>query len=174
MNEKTISGLNQKMWYRFIKVIFIITFISFCGVCVWINFEQIYKYHTDYIVNCNYGNKNVFLALKDKQIFILGPFTHNGSSIPIEYGLPDDTKKELQSACGISQEDALAIGKISIQTNDVKKLYDLTSTKVANSNYQIAIIQSFLCILIIFIIYEIIKRLFYYIVLGSLRPKKTS
>ena len=162
---KTITELNDKAWYRLLKVIFILIIIFAASIAIYINYDAVGNYQTDFTVNCNYGHKSTFLAYKDKQIYIPSYYDYTYSLAK----LPDDTKVELQVACGISQEELFA--KMN-DTNDSKKLFELSETKIITDTYLSATVWSIISLLIIFVIAEILRRVFYYIVLGSLRPKK--
>lgn len=166
---KTTTELNNKIWYRLIKVIFIIAIVIASVLAIIINFDSVGNYQTDHQVSCNYGNKSTFLAYKDKEIYISSLEEYSRSLA----NLSDNTKEQLKSACEISEEemnaklDALFNGK-----DDGKKLYDITKTKIVTDTYLTATLWSLLSLIVIFIISEIIKRSFYYIVLGSIRPNK--
>ena len=98
METKTISYLNGKVWYRFLKVIFIVAFFI---VLLISNFS---------IIGGSYGNNGVLLGPPLDSLWILIPL--NG--------------------------------------------------------IELLIINN----LLILLIFEFIRRAFYYIVLGKLRPKK--
>lgn len=166
---KTTAELNNKIWYRLVKVIFILVVAIASVLGVIINFDEVGNYQTDYSVTCNYGNKSTFLAYKDKEIYISSYEDYSESLAK----LPDSTKEQLKSACEISKEEMTAkLDSYFNGTDDGKKIYDLTETKVVTDTYVTATLWSALTLLIIFIISEIIRRAFYYIVLGSIRPKK--
>ncbi len=168
-NKKTISYLNSKTWYRLLKVIFIFIFLITCLVTVINSFDVVGSYQDDYLVVCNMGNKNTFLAYKDKKIYVPSYNDYTDSLAK----LPDNIKKDLVSACAISEgEMSTKLDKIFNGTDDGNKFYDLTPTKVITDTYLTASLWSILSIFIIFLVFEIIKRAFYYIVLGSLKPVK--
>ena len=120
---KTITELNNKIWYRLVKVIF----ISLAGISAIIstaiNFDNVGNYQNDYNVICNYGNKSGFLAYKDKNIYISSDEDYSYSLAE----LPNSTKKELQAACAISEEEmGLIIDSFFRGEHDTKKVYDIT------------------------------------------------
>ncbi len=169
MEKQTISHLNNKMWYRLLKVIYVIVFIFSCGIAISIAFESVGNYQDDYTIVCNYGNKDTFLANNDKNIYISSYYDYTENLTR----LPNEIKEELQSACGISKEEMTAkMARIFNGNDDSKKLFDITKTKVVTDTYLTASLWSILSILIIAIIMEIIKRIFYYIVLGEIKPQK--
>ncbi|MBI2626749.1 MAG: hypothetical protein HYW77_00690 [Parcubacteria group bacterium] len=162
----TISELNNKWWYRLIKVGYLLLIMAACVISIAVAFEDVGTYQTDYLVVCNYGNKSTFIANKDKDIWNIPQYYDYSESLA---KLPDSTKIQLQSACGISQAEMNAKFE---NPNDNKKLFDLTETKVNTTSYWSAILWSILSIIITFAIAEIIRRIFYYIVLGKVKPVK--
>ena len=165
---KTITDLNNKLWYRLIKVIFILIIATSAIIAIVVNFGEVGNYQNDYSVSCNYGNKSTFLAYKDKEIYIPGYEDYTESLAK----LPDSTKDQLKTACAISKEDISALLDSYMNgTNNGTKLYDLTKTKIITDTYVTATLWSLLSLVIIFVISEIIKRAFYYVILGSIRPK---
>lgn len=165
---QTISELNKKIWYRFIKVIFILIITISSGLAVYINFDAVGSYQDDHRITCNYGNKTNFLAYKDKNIYLSLDYYLHGL-----VGLSDNTKEKIQSICEISQEELTAkLDRIFKGNDNSKRLFDITKEKVITNTYWTAIIWSIISVLIILLIFEIIKRAFYYIVLGKIKPPK--
>lgn len=166
---KTITELNSKMWYRLLKVIYLIIMFLFIVYAVVIAFSEVGSYQTDYTVVCNYGNKSTFLAAKDKEIYISTYYDYSNSLAQ----LPDNTKVDLREACEISEEELFAqMDSIVNGTDGGGKLFDLKETKVNVSTYFSSIMWSILAIVIILLFFEIIRRAFYYIILGKIRPPK--
>jgi hypothetical protein len=166
---KTITELNTKIYYRFVKVIFIILMLVVAGISVAVAFSEVGSHQDDFNVACNYGNKNTFTAYKDKGIYISTYYDYSTSLAD----LSESAKKELQTACGISKDEMTTkFDAIFNGTDDGKKFFDLTPTKVVTSTYFTASMWSLLAIVIVIIISELIRRAFYYVVLGSLRPHK--
>ncbi len=166
---KTITELNTKIWYRFVKVIFIILMLIIAGISVTVAFSEVGSYQDDFIVKCNLGNKTTFTANKDKGIYIP---TYNDYSTNLEK-LPDWAKEGIHKACEITKEESFnKLDAIMKGTDDGSKFYDLTPTKVPTTTYFSASMWSLLAILIALIIAEIIRRASYYILLGAIRPPK--
>lgn len=166
---KTLKWLNEHWWYRLIKVVFLLLIIFSCVVAIWVNIASIDDYQTDYLVVCNYGNKSTFLANKDKGIYYIPSYYDYTDSLA---KLPDETKVQLQRACGLSSDDTVNILVNTIGKSDSQKLFDLTQTKVYINTVWTTLLWSIVSVVIITLIAEIIRRAFYYIFLGSLRPKK--
>jgi hypothetical protein len=166
----TITELNNKIWYRLIKVFFITLALIFCLIIVVINFSAVGRYEIDYKVVCNYGNKSTFLAERDKGIYIPSQ-TGNYDERLAE--LPSDTKNEIQRACEISVEEmAIKLDSFFSGHDDGKKFYDINKIKIITDTYASATLWSISGIFFVVIATEIIRRVFYYIVIGSVRPKK--
>jgi len=166
---KTINELNEKIWYRLIKVIFAIIFLC-VSLFVVIGIYNQYKSREtdDYTVTCNYGNRNEFEAINDKQILITDFDLKNGISSISDY------KKELiQKACAISdQELKVKFDAILNKTDDGKSLFDVRKSKVNVGSNLKATVYSLFGLAIVLAIFEVLKRVFYYIILGTPRPKK--
>ncbi len=170
METKTLAYLNSKVWYRLLKVIFIILILISSGIAIAIAFSEVGSYQEDYTVVCNYGNKETFLANKDKGIW----------NIPSHYDykdslakLPEATKKEIKTACGMTTDELNTKLTATLNGNDDgKKLFELIRTKINiyTTNKAISLSLSFVFVILIF--FEIIRRVFYYIVLGKFRPNK--
>lgn len=166
---KTITELNSKIWYRFLKVLFILLVIAVIGIAVAVAFSEVGSYQSDFSVKCNYGNKSNFLAYKDKEIYISSYEDYSTSLAK----LSSSAKEELQSACGVSKEEINGLIQNYLKgTDEGKMLFELTPTRVPISTPVSASLWSLLFTIVIIIIAEIIRRAFYYIVLGSIRPQK--
>jgi hypothetical protein len=163
METKTISYLNSRAWYRLIKVFF----ISFFIIAVVISLITIYfanepNQGTDYRVTCNYGNKTNFMLGRDKGIYLWDADSTKWT---------DGERNQIIQACGISNVDILnTIVPLNSGLHPLP-LYSI-STVVFIVTVAKIIGYSLLAILMIAFIFEVLKWAFYYIVLGSLRPKK--
>jgi hypothetical protein len=84
--------------------------------------------------------------------------------------LSDSSTADIVKACGISlKENEDILYYIYNGTFDGPRRFDLEKIKVTDLSDSLFLIPGFL---IIFFIAEIVRRVFYYIVLGSLTPKK--
>jgi hypothetical protein len=122
----------------------------------------------DYIITCNFGNKTTFAAWHEKNIWITALDLRNylGS-------LPEKTKQVIIKECAISETELYnKMEAVKNGTDSGENLYDITRDKVEVGNDIKAIGFVILSVIIVIIIFEIIKRIFYYIVLGSFRPPK--
>jgi len=185
---KTISELNNKWWYRLVKVVFI-GFALFCMVVSVFIIQDDNKPRQvkDYKINCiaDYTNKKSFFAEKDADTYI-----YKYGTDTVYQSLSEDNKQKIRNNCDISKEEAdtattkaiayitqqenLGATKEDIQNyiNDNMRPYLITEDYVTKGSYIKVISYSLLSILAILLVAEIIRRVFYYIVLGSIRPKK--
>jgi hypothetical protein len=166
--EKTISYLNSKAWYRLMKVIYLFIFAASTVISVVI----VYGNNTtnkidDYLVVCNYGNRISYYARKDKNIYF------------DEYDLRENKASfanyqnlDIRQACGITNEEAQAWVREIVQGSSSATLYTITKTQIFEGGVANAASYSLLDILIITLIFEIFRRIFYYIVLGKIAPRK--
>ena len=169
--EKTISHLNSKIWYRILKVLYILSFLVVLLITIVIiysvNFpaQQVVD-NDETTILCNYGNKKQFLASENNVYF-------SYSELSSDNYLTDYHKTELKKLCQISKTELdQKLNAILSKTDDNTKLFDINPV-IKNEGGIIAFLgYSILGILILIIIFEIIKRIFYYILLGSLNPKK--
>ncbi len=202
--EKTVASLNSKMWYRLLKVIFILTFLVFLiffnGIIISEWTATVDKDKT--IISCLNDKK---FSLKDTDVdisvkYIKGGFDYKGF---FEGYNDNEIKKILEECYGTDVRDldvyALQRTYEITGTKDDKKNYDENylnseikkieaSYSFAKSNYLDYSIHLFsidgkynyyknigyLIIgnISIFVVFELLRRIFYYVVLGSLKPKK--
>lgn len=168
---KTISELNSRWWYRLIKVLFLLLLV----LIFLFSFAVVYTtYHvrnvSDYLVTCDYGNKKTFDAYKDAGIQILS-FNLDG---PATVGSLNDYEREaIQKACGITSSEAVQMLRNSLSGNSgIPSLFVIQPTTVTEGSTLSVVLFSALSLLIILITFEFIRRMFYYIVLGKIRPPK--
>ncbi len=186
---KTTSELNKKWWYRLIKVIF----LGFLVICVLISVFVVWEENaphevSDYRVDCiaSYTNHKSFYAM-DEGLYLFDPISGT-----IYSSLSTFQKQILRDKCEMSDEEATyatqqalayaqeqsALGatqaeiQIGIDTN--YRPYTITKAKKIEGSFGKVIGYSVLSILIILLVGEISRRIFYYIVLGSIRPKRTT
>ncbi len=170
MDNKTISHLNTKIWYRFLKVVysFAIVIISLIAIIlIYQEKSQEIKLvdNNKTIILCNYGNKKQFTA-SQAGIYLTTFETESNF-------LSNDDRIALEEFCQVSQaEENFVSDAITNHTDNVKKLFTITPI-IKNEGGIISVLgYSILTLITILIIFEVIKRVFYYIFLGSIRPEK--
>ncbi len=181
---KTISELNNKWWYRLAKVIFSLIVFVLTIVTVFFVFQANKTYKvSDVYVKCNAGNKQSFYAMKDKSIAINISHYEN-------YLLTDTERKQILEVCNLTGnekrrptlEEIYGVKGRSAPLSDedinqLDKVYEVylfehRQVDIEEDNTLTAILYSIFSIFIWYIIFEIIKRTIYYVILGSINPKK--
>ena len=150
--KKTIKYLNNKIWYRALKVVFIITFLFslFAGVITL--YEEIYKtINEDKTTITCLSNNKTYTIQELRDINIIYYYTSLGFN------------SKIASFC----EDK-DLGFNNLLTEDGERYYEI------NRVYTHKHFWNWLPVVLIGIIlvFEILRRIFYYIVLGALIPKK--
>ncbi len=153
MEEKTISYLNTKWYYRFVKVLFIsfsLMLILIVVLAIFFNSkpQQEFDGQKSYIV-CNNGTK--FIP-HDK-----------GVDLYIDYVGSYDTDT-LNSWCGYKSSNPLLDG--------IYQDFKFFPAYKTNGSWFLTIAYSLIALLGTLFIVQVIRRLFYYIVLGKIFPKK--
>lgn len=188
MENKTISYLNSKIWYRFLKVIYI-GLILLCVIILTALAMEFYKPHNvqDYRIDCkaDYTNKKSFLAEKEAGIYI-----YKYSNETIYQSLSSETKLKIRNLCDISETEAslanekamsfvqeqrkIGTDESIIQKNidDNMRPYSIEESNIIEGSYAEVVIRALLYIIILFLLFEFFRRIFYYIILGTMRPKK--
>lgn len=179
--EQTISSLNGKAWYRFLKVVCIFLFLFVTVVTIAL-ISDIYRAEqfNDYRVVCNYGNKTNFLARSDKGILLSDYDLREGFA-----SIPDYEKGALLEACRTTETEeqtgfvpklGTPVPPTSLTLEEMRQRqssqYTFSKEQVTSGGFMVILGYSLLAILIIALVFEIARRVFYYIVLGSLRPEK--
>ena len=181
---KTLKELNAKWWYRLVKVCFILLFL-FClitpVVMIVVSYNPIVSESQSSAV-CDDGRR---LQLGAQQGYENGELTTKYYTFSSDYS-------ELALFCSSDKAIASKIRSLESTTLDDRELANLVRSRLdvfANevyfspNNYTIDYVYterdwlatigySLLSIFITIALFEVARRIFYYIVLGSLRPKK--
>lgn len=217
--EKTIQSLNNNIWYRFIKVLYILCFWFISSIALFFSYEaykpkKIFDNEKSYIqctategasyglaLNGVYLRSDYISSDNDKKfsqwcstIDISGkqytleellsekrrrqeaigeeskPTTHQRKN-----GLPEGFEIETQPSAGLTdlQRALQAGGKIvSVDHDPFAPPYKLVSHYKTEGTWYNFAIASIVSIMTIFLIFETGRRIFYYIILGSLFPQK--
>ena len=168
--DKTISYLNKKTWYRFLKVFFIFIFLSVIGISNSIIFDNDSK-RLDLnksIVICNKsfgGIESHKLSLKETGIY---------------FGDDELENYTYKNFVQNNKHSALILANKCIEGNKYGATIADLETTIETPYFEINIVYSysqiiknfFIVNIIIIIVFESIKRAFYYITLGTVIPKK--
>jgi hypothetical protein len=172
--KRDLTYFNSRWWYRLLKVIFIFLFgisVLLVGYVTYVHNRP--RMQQDYIVTCNYGTNATFTALKDKNIYIPSYEAGDGSTMD---QMPEYLRKELQNACGISDDD---INKVldsmwddlsSGKPLDNAPLWTVQPTTYVVGTYTKAIVLSLVGTITVVVFFEIARGIFYYIIVGSFFP----
>lgn len=159
---KTVKNLNSKVWYRFLKVIYVLFFLPFFISSIYsgYGFTKPHFDNEESYILCDNGQK-----LRAKSL--------TSSYISISH---DKTYKRIcaiqESSVGetLSEEEFLARYS-EIKNQDISSNYKLVSV-FTKRNWFKAIGTSVLLTFVIYFFFELTRRIFYYILLGSFIPKK--
>ncbi len=175
--DKTIEYLNQKPWYRLLKVVYIFTCIGLVVMSVFLITEEERPYdffdnNNSYIL-CEDGRK---LGLDENNIYLSDSFV---------LSFQDESIKKMCANNAIDPDSKKSLDEIfSPRMERLKKIVDGSDYVPAEKNYKIVPVYEMrgswvlvfgyylLAIVIITLALEIFKRIFYYIVLGKIFPKK--
>jgi len=147
----TIEQLKEKTWYRFLKVIYALAFIIIIVFAVALIFDS---------TSPRYDNDNSYIKCNNGKEFKLSELNKNGTHISGPY---IDTGEDRLLNFDCIWRGASADPNI--------KGYKFIGIYTARNWFKI-MWQSLLSIAIALIIFEVIKRIFYYILLGKFMPKK--
>jgi len=171
-NKKTISDLNNKAWYRAVKVVYIFSFLAIVIITITLFLAEgefrVLDVPNSRIV-CQYGNEKQFLM---KEIFTRDemPITLPNYSNTQPGGLfsriaQEQLQNQILKSCEINQvtiENSFKGGKADFVPDPFR----------AEERYKIQIGYLLLSLLILVVVFEMIRRIFYYIFLGNIKPQK--
>lgn len=162
-DEITLGSLEKKVWFRWLKVLYIISLLGFLSITlifVLIIYPEKIVDNNQTTIICDIGNKKEFNAAKEMFKFSYAENTPNNV-----YFSPDDAIR-IRHLCEIT--DSEGIGTILAH----KEIFEIKP--VIKSRVETFPFFLFLCIplLSIVLFFEILKRIFYYILTGKIMPKK--
>lgn len=179
--EKTISYLNSKLLYRLIKVLFIFSLLGILAVLSYFSYSFL----------SSIDHSNTYVTCNDARIITSDDLIESGISVNDSIN-PDDEDK-VKTICAhpfyksiersfkerdgekLTETQLLYMrNKYGITTMDkinyrLERNYNFTVHDNANPKNVMKVIGIFIGIIAFF---EIIRRVFYYVVLGSIKPKK--
>jgi len=210
--KKTISYLNSKTWYRFLKVVFIFIFIAVILIANGINIsEGIGRIDKDKtLIYCNGGDKRVITARQAGVYFSNYEFIKGFDYKKFYEGYYNEyTIKDILRACYDkvpeynNDEDIYLMQRVyeiqGFKANPKKfnedylkeqfkvmtEGYKSKDQKISYLDYSIHlfdikpaytykdfVLYSLITNFSILLFFEVLRRVFYYIVLGTIKPKK--
>jgi hypothetical protein len=226
-NKKTLSYLNSKTWYRFLKVIYCAVFLIIVIIVmlmVWSGYNVKEVDYKNSIIICTPNDTSV-----SNQPHIQIPLDQIESEasyydlLALQYGGDDLTSlnNKFRDACMINivtmkdgTNNLVASGqRVTLNQNQILKINDqpfspvnleqqiytmqellaqtsnisplklnLSAFKLVGKNYSLSIVKTnnllqtifyfLIWFFVVIFIFEILRRAFYYIVLGSIKPSK--
>ncbi|MBP9864241.1 hypothetical protein KBC54_02210 [Patescibacteria group bacterium] len=159
---KTIIDLTNKSWYRLFQLIYGSTLIvGILIICFFIFSKYSAKINNDYRLYCGDKTNKNFLAWNDARILI----TPSDLTSENEFL---DRSKEASLICGFKND----FKENGMPFTGFTPMYKVTSENVITGNTITAILYSAIAGGLLILIFTIIKRSFYYVILGSFWPKK--
>lgn len=164
----TKSALRSKWYYRLLVVIYIGFFLLISLMAIYFNLNSVGSYQTDFEVKCYFGNEETFFAYQDKNIYVnryaevADPENWGSNQAPNDWSVMTVATE----GCGLSKPSAQAL------LNTDSNIFDAKLKKVNVTTYDHAIFWSILVITITAFLFEVIKRIFYFVILGTSFPKK--
>jgi NDP-sugar pyrophosphorylase family protein len=164
---KTLTELNDKIWYRFLKVLYILFFIPIFAFSLLSGFV---------FISPNFNNEKSYIECDDGRKIWLA---ENNIHLSGEY-VDDLTDEKFKNMCFTATGKYR--NKITGETISAEEFIQRYGIRAIPKNYKLisfykrnwaeTIKVSFIFTGITIFLFEIIKRTFYYIVLGNFRPPK--
>lgn len=169
MDFKALEVLNTKIWYRAVKVLYSVFFIVALLVVVGIftTADELKVLDiSNSVIKCHLGN-NKTLLIKD----VFGP-AELPSYIPYEFLKHNEYFEQIKNACEIRgiPVDSFINPQLSgknLSFDGYSGLYSISEA------YKISFVQMLICIILVVVSFETIRRIFYYILLGTFLPRKS-
>lgn len=161
---KSIADLNSKWWYRLVKV-------AFLGFEIVVLLAAVGSMTSDYgphfddtksYVYCNNGSKFTGFLPKEVGVFVYSDYISTND---------DQTFRELCNSVVTQNADGSL--KVKRGTATAEKNYTFTA-KYTSRDWVSTLLYSLGAIISVLLGFEIVRRVFYYILLGSVRPRKTT
>jgi len=185
-NKKTIAYLNSKWWYRLLKVVFVAFFLLVAAVVITVIFEekspeQVFDNQSSYVL-CNDGRKlgldennvimtSAYMYSFQEDIFKRACAYNSNSQFDFEAGLSDEEIADLEAQQYNSVDEyALSLGATITNHNDIN--FVLIPSYITEGGYLQVFIYSILALICVYLGFEIIRRIFYYVLLGTFVPSK--
>ena len=164
---KTIADLNSKWWYRLVKVIFITASgLLILLLIIWVGAETEPRGFNSFEVTCNYGNKDKFIAY-ERGIYLIDLDLKNGIA-----SIPDNKKELIQEECAITEEEMTGVFDSILADENPPPLFSASKTRYTEGSWGSTIFFQLIAVVVAFAFMQLIRRCFYYVLLGSFRPSK--
>lgn len=171
---KTISELNQRIWYRLLQVVYALCF-SILTIVILSLIYNFKKPHREFDANLSYiqckNDKKINLTENN----IYSDFITKEDDEKIRILCRGDDKSLLDDLllAGVYPEDYnqqdIEEAKKRVEEREG---YTLISNFKQVGSWQYLVLYCAVVILVILSIFELVRRIFYYIVLGRIKPEK--
>lgn len=168
---KTISSINTHAWYRLLKVMYALIFL----VLIFLSIFIIYSLNTsrsttlidnnNTIIDCSLPAYHTITASRGSVSFVATDFV-NGDFQNF------DKNAQIQDACGMTNYVNNVIANPHAFDRSPTNLFSVYPAYAQIIEWPNIIFYSFIAILIELALAEGIRRIFYYVVMGSVRPQK--
>lgn len=157
MEEKTLDTLNNKAWYRLIKVLFIFLYIIILALVIKLNVDD--------------EKPRQVLDSYNTTISCRGGTTYKAGESGIVFSSESDLswKNRLKEFCMSSK---LLPNEYIKPLDYVNQNYDINFAHKEVGSWGGALLNAFFAAFVFVFIFEIIRRAFYYVILGKIFPKK--
>ena len=203
MSNKTLETLNEKVWYRFLKVIFVLAGLIVLGFYNLLIFSDglTNVSETKTTIQCLHKDQKTFTAKQlnisfsnydfPNGLFNYKNFYEGYNDYKIKAILKGCYDKEvndvysMQKYYELNLQDKTTISRVEFTPIQAMENTYLTSEKIKYLDYSFKffdikpqfthsrfIWHLLIGNLIIIVVLEILRRVFYYVILGSIRPKK--
>lgn len=167
----TLAKLNDTIWYRLLKVIFCLFFVFATAINFLVTKEYPYEYNTEYTrIICEEDADRELHDLKKTTLGVANEAT---------YLQPEENQRILEKICGLDE----ATAQKYLDSYNTICQFVTSETALSCSNGFTASMgvmryspaQHFLRFLpielVLFAIFELFRRVFYYVITGKVRPK---
>lgn len=165
---KTVADLNSQWWYRLVKIIYILIWIFLILLLIiWVGAENEPRTFSTYKITCNYGNKDTFIGYA-RGIYLIDLDIKNGIS-----SISDYKKGLIQEECKITEQELNLVFDATLNKENPSPLFTVNKTSYTEGRWSTTIFFQILTLVIALSAMELIRRCFYYVLLGSFRPSKS-
>lgn len=160
---ETLTKLNNRWWYRLLKVIYVSVLIytlivSTAFAVADTKPEKLFDRNNSKIV-CLDGNKNSF-SFKELGLF-------KGSEID-----PEDVVRWCNLTTSSPNSEVSDFTNAALRSGEIRDSYQRIEREKTEGSWLLTTAYALITIIIILVLFEVIRRVFYYIFFGTFRPQK--
>jgi hypothetical protein len=175
---KTVSELNSKWWYRLVKVAYVICFLLITTLIIEDTIDDKRPYQTidldnSFMVCTNFVNQRLgtfsYTRLGVSQSGI--NYSPASDVVSIKCNIPE-YKDDLNTVNTEGYTQLALLRNNSEWIKEIRGSYRLEETEKTVGSWLNVTLFVFLQIFGVAIVFEIVRRITYYIILGTIKPKK--